>query len=273
MGKIFNKGLSEDDKKEGLFKRLKNIEDKNEDQSTKQLDVTKIINISSKGVKKISFFSTLSDETKNLMIDIKEKDDWLDKAQLICTKTDGKTKYNFSNFTFPKKFASRTYNKDFTLREVEDDQIKLKILINKLNNEYNPTNKIKIKEKEDTLPSAEKFISIRKKIIRAFKWGTFPYIDGIKVDEESEEESEKESEKESEESEENKIFIYIENESDGISYELFEKHFSFVVPSALAKKLFETKDKKKSSELVKEIKNRWSNLKDEIKKMSKNEIV
>ena len=32
LGKIFNKGLSEDDKKEGLFKRLKNIEDKNEDQ-------------------------------------------------------------------------------------------------------------------------------------------------------------------------------------------------------------------------------------------------
>ena len=32
FGKIFNKGLSEDDKKEGLFKRLKNIEDKNEEQ-------------------------------------------------------------------------------------------------------------------------------------------------------------------------------------------------------------------------------------------------
>ena len=28
LGKIFNKGLSEDDKKEGLFKRLKNIEGK-----------------------------------------------------------------------------------------------------------------------------------------------------------------------------------------------------------------------------------------------------
>ena len=26
MGKIFNKGLDKDDKKEGLFKRLKNIE-------------------------------------------------------------------------------------------------------------------------------------------------------------------------------------------------------------------------------------------------------
>ena len=32
LGKIFNKGLSEDDKKEGLFKRLKNIEDKNKEQ-------------------------------------------------------------------------------------------------------------------------------------------------------------------------------------------------------------------------------------------------
>ena len=30
LGKIFNKGLSKDDNKEGLLKRLKNIKDKNE---------------------------------------------------------------------------------------------------------------------------------------------------------------------------------------------------------------------------------------------------
>ena len=30
LGKIFNKGLSEDDKEEGLLKKLKNIEGKNE---------------------------------------------------------------------------------------------------------------------------------------------------------------------------------------------------------------------------------------------------
>ena len=40
----------------------------------------------------------------------------------------------------------------------------------------------------------------------------------------------------------------------------------------LRKKLFETKDKKKNSGLVEEIKNRWSNLKDETKKMSKEKI-
>ena len=32
LGKIFNKGLKEENKKEGLLKRLKNIEDKNEEQ-------------------------------------------------------------------------------------------------------------------------------------------------------------------------------------------------------------------------------------------------
>ena len=52
---------------------------------------------------------------------------------------------------------------------------------------------------------------------------------------------------------------------------MFEKHFKFVVPTVLTKKLFETKDKKKNSELVGEIKNRWSNLKYEIKKMSEDE--
>ena len=32
LGKIFNKGLDEDDQKEGLFTRLKNIEDQNDEQ-------------------------------------------------------------------------------------------------------------------------------------------------------------------------------------------------------------------------------------------------
>ena len=41
MGKIFNKGLSEDDKKEGLFKRLKNIENKIKDENKKELQPIK----------------------------------------------------------------------------------------------------------------------------------------------------------------------------------------------------------------------------------------
>ena len=40
----------------------------------------------------------------------------------------------------------------------------------------------------------------------------------------------------------------------------------------MAKKLFQRKDKKKNSELVEEIKNGWSNLKDETQKISKEEV-
>ena len=63
LGEIFNKGSSEDDKKEGLFKRLENIKDKNEkqlraieDQGKKQLEEIKNTNMGSKPLKTISFF-------------------------------------------------------------------------------------------------------------------------------------------------------------------------------------------------------------------------
>ena len=43
------------------------------------------------------------------------------------------------------------------------------------------------------------------------------------------------------------------------------------MPSALVKKLYETKDKNKSNNTVKLIKNGWSYLKNEIEKMSEDE--
>ena len=51
---------------------------------------------------------------------------------------------------------------------------------------------------------------------------------------------------------------------------MFKTYFSFSGPIDLVKKLFETTDKKKNNE--QEIKNSWSNIKDEIKRMSKEEI-
>ena len=141
LGKIFNKGLSKDDKKEGIQKILKNIDDKNntqllaiEDEGKKQLEEFKNINLGTKPLKTISFFSTIREKEKKLMNKIKIIDDWLETAQLNCTKTDGKTKYDFSKFTFPLKFASKIYNYDLTLQKAQDNQQELKILINKLNN-------------------------------------------------------------------------------------------------------------------------------------------
>ena len=178
LGKIFNKGLSEEDKKEGLLKKLKNIEGKNEeqlkaieDQGKKQLEEIKNINVGSKPLKAISFFSTISEEAKKLMERIKVIDDWLETAQLVCTKTDGKTKYNFRKFAFPVKFASKIYRRDLTLQKARDNQQDLQILINNLNNNYNPTSQLKIKEKDDALKSEKRLIVIREGINNAFKKG------------------------------------------------------------------------------------------------------
>ena len=53
---------------------------------------------------------------------------------------------------------------------------------------------------------------------------------------------------------------------------MFKKHFNFKAPTVLAKKLCDTKDKKKNNELVNVIKSGLIDLKDEIKKLSKEEI-
>ena len=65
------------------------------------------------------------------------------------------------------------------------------------------------------------------------------------------------------------VLFFIKEKSKYINNYLFKKYFNFSAPIDLAKKLFETKDKKKNSELVEEIKNRWSNLKDEINCLKK----
>ena len=91
----------------------------------------------------------------------------------------------------------------------------------------------------------------RQEVIDAFKTGIFPYIDGFQIKEESEEEK-----LEKIKNDFKKFIKYIENESVGINYDLFKHYFNFAVPGALAKRLYETKNKEKNNKLVKEIKNR-----------------
>ena len=52
---------------------------------------------------------------------------------------------------------------------------------------------------------------------------------------------------------------------------MFTKCFNFSKPIDLTKKLLETKNKNKNNELIELIKSRWSDLKDEVKKMSEDE--
>ena len=86
---------------------------------------------------------------------------------LFVQRVMQKTKYEFNEFMLPLKFTMKIHHHNPTLQEARDDQQKSQILINKLNNNYNPTSKIKIKEKDDTLKTVKILYSIRKDIINA----------------------------------------------------------------------------------------------------------
>ena len=132
LGKIFNKGLDKDDKKEGLFKRLKNIEDKNEkqlkaieDKNEKQLDTN------SKSLKSISYFSQLSTKAKELFEKIKKEKIDIDPEKFVCVKTD-ETVFNFNKFKNSLDLASNIYRNKNLLKDAENEQYDIKILLNKL---------------------------------------------------------------------------------------------------------------------------------------------
>ena len=92
FGKIFNKRLDENDQKWGLFKRLENIQDKNEeqlqainDQGEKQLKELKNID-TSRTLKAIGKITKKNDEANKLLSEFKKIDETLDNAELFCKK-------------------------------------------------------------------------------------------------------------------------------------------------------------------------------------------
>ena len=94
MGKIFNKGLDKDDQKEGLFKRLENIKDKNEEQ---------LQAIKDQGEKQLKELKNI-DKSKTL----KAIDEISKKIMKQITKTGG-TKYDFNHFVLSLKFIEKTH--------------------------------------------------------------------------------------------------------------------------------------------------------------------
>ena len=122
----------------------------------------------------------------------KEKND-IDPEKFVCVKTDG-TIFNFNQFKNSIDLASNIYRDNKLVKDAENEQHDIKVLLNKLRN-YNPTKPKKIKVKQETLSAAEKILNNKQEVIDAFKRGTFPYIDGFQIKEESEEESEEKRKK------------------------------------------------------------------------------
>ena len=105
LGKIFNKGLSEEDEKEGLLKKLKNIEDKNE-------QLLKIKN-KAENIKEVTGFveESFSLEAKALIEEIRTIQKNVDYRKLIIRGGNNVT-YDFSNYkTFKELFRDLYYKK------------------------------------------------------------------------------------------------------------------------------------------------------------------
>ena len=184
--------MSEDDKKERLFRRLEDIKHKNEeelqaikDQGEKQLKELKNID-KSKTLKAIGEISRKNNQANELLSKFRKIDETLDNAELVCTKTDG-TKYNFNIFALPLKFIEMTHNYGITLDEAMDDKKKSEKLITRLET-YNAKNKKNIDDKNKVLESAKLF-NARGNIVDYFKKGIFLFKGNVfKTKEEKSEE-------------------------------------------------------------------------------------
>ena len=116
MGKIFNKGLSEDDQQEGLFERLKNIENAKKNQLNNNIE-TELSNV-------FNYLKSLGQEAKDLMDEIEDENDDID---------DGK------NLKLLRYFFVRTLKKtdaaayDYVLKDVNSFIQKIESMSEKIN--------------------------------------------------------------------------------------------------------------------------------------------
>ena len=112
LGKIFNKGLDKNDQKEGLFKRLKNIE------NAKKIQQQQNNNKNTKSPNVFNSLKSLSEEAKELTDEIEDANDNIDDGKLlfICSN---KERFNFNTFNKPSNFISAIYNGEISLKEAE----------------------------------------------------------------------------------------------------------------------------------------------------------
>ena len=101
----------------------------------------------------------------------------------------------------------------------------------------------------------------KENIVDLFRKVIFPYKSNVfKTKEEKSEKKKLEKLKD----DYNKFFKYIQDESTGINYNLFEDYFRFSVARALAKELYKIKNKNKNDKLVNVINSGLIDLKNKI---------
>ena len=156
LGKIFNKGLSEDDKKEGLLKRLKNIEDKNKVKNK----------VENKDIIEVTDFvdQPLNSKAKELINEIKNIQKNVDYRKLKF-RGGNNVDYDLSDYKTFKELFRDLYYRQFTIDDAESKEDEFNTLSNFLKT-YNRRDNRYIEAKTNLVNNASKFYEGRKKIIK-----------------------------------------------------------------------------------------------------------
>ena len=243
LGKIFNKGLSEDDKKEGVLKGLKNIKDKNE-------ELINTIHTTNKATK-----NKTNIQSKKLIYNINHS-----FAKL--TNIDDIKKLSLdSMFSIMKEYHKKFNSlKKLKTRTKDHEKRKQEVLTNvgDIYNELYDVHKSKCNEKIDKL-SAKNKIKLNYKQLRL----SDEYLHSS--------EEEQEEQKPARDDYKTLIKQILDEEAD-INDDLFNKYFKFQKPSDMLMLLNKSKDTEKNNKLVNLINSGLKDLKEQIKKMSEAEI-
>ena len=158
MGKSFNKGLSEDDKKEGLLKNLKNIEDKNE-------ELLKIQN-KIENIKEVTDFvkEPLSLEANTLIEKIRVIQKDVHYRKLIIRGAND-IMYDFSDYKTFKELFRNLYYKKMSINDAEMKQNEFDAKLNALK-KYSPKGQKYFETQNKLLNNAENFYKGRKKLLK-----------------------------------------------------------------------------------------------------------
>ena len=168
LGKVFNKELSEEDKKEGLLKRLKNIEDKNKVKNK----------VENKDIIEVTDFvdQPLSSKAKELLKEIKIKQKNVNYRKLKI-KGGNMKEYDFSDYKTFKEIFRDLYYRTVTIDEAENKQEEFTIALQHLK-EYNPKHDKYVTLKNNLIDNASKFYERRgeKKLLKGLKIKYFQFI-------------------------------------------------------------------------------------------------
>ena len=160
--------MDKSDQKEGLLKRLKHIEDKNE-------ELLKAKN-KTENIKEVTDFvdEPLSSEGRDLIEEIRAIQKDVDYRKLKL-RSGNNINYDFSDYKTFKELFKGLYYKKITKEEAEREQDELNAIIGVLE-DYTPINNKNIEAKNNLLNNVKKIYKGREKLIEGFKDAIFNLI-------------------------------------------------------------------------------------------------